>query len=330
MANLGVYATADEVKEYLENRDKDELVQDDNILLRFAVEASRKFDALTHRRFYPTLQTRTFDDPLWAIGNRVPRRVPVRSSTSHNSPLVRPGIGPNLRPGQLKVDEDLLEVVTLTTANGLTTIDAADQILQSGNNTNRLPADRIVLKSDGTTTIFTFSGTPQEANSVTGFWGFHNDWANAWSQVDTVQDNPLTSSATSVLVTDVDGIDEVGIAPRFREQNLIRFGAGASAEYSYVIDVNPHTEILTVIRGVNGTAAAEQVQNTDIYVFRPQPEITLALKVLATHSYRRKDSVGNAQDRTLASSTGVLILPSTLPDEVASMIGVYRKSARSR
>lgn len=331
MTNLGVYATYEEVKEYLDNRSQQDLNIDNTALKRFAVRASRRFDSLCFRKFYPTLETRTFDDPVQSASRaQGGRRVRVTVSAGDFGPLIIPPIASAIRPDVLKLDDDLLEVVTLTTSNGDITITAADRLLRTGNARNQTPYDRIVLKSDGTTTLFTFSGTPQDANSVTAFWGYHEDWANAWASMDTVQDDPLTSSETTVTVADADGEDENGLIPRFRAQQLIRFGTGTSAEYAFINAVNPEVNTLTVRRGVNGTTAAQQANATAIFVFRPMEDIVLAMLVLATYSYRRKDDIGRSSDRSLASSTGVLLLPARLPDDVTRTVETYTARSRGR
>lgn len=331
MSNLGVYATYTEIKEYLDNRAQESLNIDNALLQRFAVQASRRFDSLCFRKFYPTLLTRTYDDPVQSASRSLGgRRVRLAISSGDFGPLIIPPIASAIRPDVLKLDDDLLEVVTLTTSNGDTTIAAADQLLRTGNARNQTPYDRIVLKSDGTTTLFTFSGTPQDANLVTAFWGYHEDWENAWAEVDTVQDDPLTSSATTVTVADVDGEDENGLTPRFRAQQLVRFGTGTSAEYSFINAVNVEVDTFTARRGVNGTTAAQQAQGTAIFVFRPMEDIVLAMLVLATYSYRRKETIGKTEDRGMASSTGVLLLPPKLPEDVTRTLETYTARARGR
>lgn len=331
MTNLGVYATYEEVKEYLDNRSQQDLNIDNTALKRFAVRASRRFDSLCFRKFYPTLETRTFDDPVQSASrSRGGRRVRATVSAGDFGPLVIPPIASAIRSDVLKLDDDLLEVVTLTTSDGDITIAAPDQLLRTGNARNQTPYDRIVLKSDGTTTLFAFSGTPQDANSVTAFWGYHEDWANAWASVDEVQNNPLTATATTVTVIDADGEDENGLIPRFRPQQLIRFGTGTSAEYAFINAVNPEVNTLTVRRGVNGTTAAQQAQDTAISIFRPMEDIVLAMLVLATYSYRRKETIGKTEDRGMASSTGVLLLPSKLPEDITRTLETYTARARGR
>ena len=317
MATYGVYATMAQIKEYLVNL-KGEYVKDNQIIQRFALQASRRLDRACKRHFMPVRETRTYDHPGGGYTTAAyPQNITGPHLTSASSYVSTPAV--------LCVDEDLLEIATLTTQNGSTTISASNYFLKSGDEYNRSPYERIELKTDGTQTTFLYSGTTQQANSVDGFWGYHDDWDNAWAQVDTVQDNPLTSSDTTVTVADVDGVDEQGFTPRFHLQQLIRFGPDSSAEYAYITGKSEEANTLTVVRGVNGTTAAEQTQSTDIYVYRPMADIQEALLLLAVYSYRRKDSVGTVDDRALASSTGVLVMPPKLPEEVSSAISAYRK-----
>lgn len=318
MATYGVYATAEQIKEYL-TKEPGRFVDDDQRLMRFAVQATERFNRECKRQFRPVRETRLYDHP-GSFGGAV-----LQPSTGVSNPhLGNPTAFLSL-PSVLCLDEDLLEIVTLTTQNGGTTITSSDYLLKSGDNYNRSPYDRIELKTNGTQTVFLSSGTTQQSNSVDGYWGYHDDWDNAWVQVDTVQDNPLSSSAASVTVADADGADEMGFTPRFQRQQLVRFGSSSTAEYAYVIGKNNDADTIDVVRGVNGTTAAEQAQSTAIYVYRPMWDIVEAMQLLAVYSYRRKDSVGNADDRGLASSTGVLVLPPKLPEEVSSAISGYKR-----
>lgn len=316
MANYGVYATMDEVKEYLQGRSASNLIGDDQRIKRFCIEASRRFDEYCKRRFYPALQTRYFDHP---------------ASGSSGYTTTGTGIYPPTTPtavytatDQLRLDDDLLQLTAFTTDNGDTALSASDYYLMTGCSYNEPPYDRIAIRSDSSAAL-SYSDTPQRANAVSGLWGFHDDWANAWAAVDTVQNNPLSSSATSLTVASADGPDEQGLSPRLQIQQLIRFGSSASAEYAYISGKSGNT--LTIIRGVNGTTAAEQALNTVVYVYRPMWQIVQAVKILAAHSYRRKDSVGNSEDRALASPTGVILMPSTLPNEVTDMLRAYKRAA---
>ncbi len=291
----GVYATAYEVSSYLNILADDSHTIQDLRVLDFALQASRLFDAECNSRvFYPFRDTRLYDHPQQDIS-------------------------------VLLVDNDLQAVHTLTTQNGDDVISAANFYLRNGWNYNTPPYDHIELKRDSTQTVFLFSGTTQQANSVDGTWGYHEDYTSAWQQVDTVQDNPLSDSATTITVSDADGADEIGRRIRFQQQQLLRLGSSDPSEYAYITTVNYSTDKLTVIRGVNGTTAASAVQGTVIEVFRPQPEIIHALLTLAGYMYRRKDSVGSGVDQPLASA-GVLVLPAILPVEYKQILKKYKRS----
>jgi hypothetical protein len=292
--NACVYATFEELKQYFANSDGRDLTVDDNILKAFCVKASRKLDMAARRRFFPIFETVTYNQPF------------------------------NVKC--LEIDEDLLKVFSVITNNGDTTLDSSVYYLACGDNTNLQPYDRIRILSDEGDT-FTHSGTIEKANTISGLFGYHEDFANAWADLDTVQDDPLTALSTTLTVTDVDGLDEYGIDVKFKIQQLIRLGEDGDtpAEMCYITSLNAQTNTLTVIRGVNGTEAVEHLQGTKVYIYRPQPEIVEALQILATHSYRRKNSVGNVDDRAMASQTGILLLPSKLPGEVQELLDAYTK-----
>lgn len=294
MANVGVYATFYEVKEFLfGSEDQNDLQKDDRILQRFCVQASRAFDRYCHRRFYPIRETRCFDHPD--------------------------------RITELILDDDLLEVNTLTTDNGDTTVSASDYFLMTGDVYGRTPYSRIKMNADGDQFNFEYGETWQRANAVDGLWGYHEDWSNAWANLDTVQDNPLGAATTTLTVADADGEDENGLTPRFQEQQLIRFGTGVTAEMAFVTQVDNSANTLTIRRGVNGSTAAQQANGTAIYVYRPMDDIRSALLTLSAYYYRRRSSVGGADDRPLASATGVMIMPNRLPGEVKDALAAYKR-----
>jgi len=325
MADYGVYATMEEVKEYLTSTEEANFhPKDDQKIQRFCIQASRTFDSFCNRRFFPRLQTRYYDHPYTYSNEAYRFYLQGNSSAIGNYPNI-PTQYINL--SMLALDDDLLEMITLTTQNGNTIISSDDYFLMTGDDYNYPPYDRVVLRSDSSRTVFLFSGTPQQANSAYGIWGYNERYSQAWQQIDTVEDNPLSSSATLVTVNDVDGMDEQGLTPRFQLQQLIRFGNTTTSEMAYITSKDVDNNTITVIRGINGTTAVQQAQNTAIYVYRPQPEITLALMALATYSYRRPGNIGRPEiDQPIATSTGVVIMPPQLPNEVQSMVNKYKRS----
>ena len=288
---MNVYITYEELKEYLQGIEgAGQLTKDDKLLKQFCIKSSRLFDTFTDKKFYPRLETRNYDHP------------------------------PD--PCKLWLDEHLLAVTTLTTNNGGVTVDSSDYLLMKGEHYEFTPYNRIRLKSTGTTTRFTYTNEKFQANQIIGTWGYHDDWSNAFEDSqDSVQDGGgINASVTTVTVSGVDGTGRLGLTPRFKVQQLIKI----DSEYLWITAKDVENNTLDVIRGVNGTTAATHANLATIEIFRPMPHLVNTMEVLASHQYRRRNSVGGADDRAIASSTGLLLLPSRLPAEVQDMLMKYR------
>jgi hypothetical protein len=281
---MNEYMTFDSLREYL---GQDTSHKDAVLVKRITEIASRQFDRWCRgRTFYPQSATRYYDHPDDA--------------------------------SWLELDEDLLEVTTFTTKNTATSIAAADYFLMCGDTYNLTPYDRIVLKTDGDQTSLEYSGTAQKANAVTGIWGYHDDWSNAWEDSqDEVENDPLTASGTSITVNDADGAGLYGLKPRFQEFQLLKI----EDEYVYVTAVNATANTLTVVRGANGTTAASHVQDTTISIYQPMINVVQAAKDLAKYLYMNKDSTDG--DVTMFPEAGAVTVPQGLPITVKWAIEAY-------
>jgi hypothetical protein len=226
----------------------------------------------------------------------------------------------------LDVPDDILKVFSVVTENGSSTIDPDNYNLACGKDYNIQPYDRIIISSNVGDT-FNYSGTPEKSTAVTALFGYHEDYDNAWVALDTIQDVSITADDITFTVSDVDGEDEDGLPNRFKIQQLLRFGEDGEvpAEMVYVKGLNYQTNQITVNRGMNGTTAIEQLQDTVVYVYRPMQQIVEAMELLATYSYRRRYSVGSNEDRDIASPTGIVLLSSKLPGEVKDILEAYKK-----
>ena len=265
---------------------------DDTLLKTLCTRASGIWEMATRQRyFYPRSEERLYDHP---------------ADTS-----------------VLELDDDLLEVTTFTTANGDTDIDSGDYFLMCGESYNLTPYNRIVMKTSGDQTNLLYSGTTQQANSLTGIWGYHEDWDNAWwDSGDTVQDSEgISDSVATLTVTDSDGTDMLGLTPRFKIDSLIKI----DDEYMYVTArVAGETNTLTIIRGVNGTTAAAHDKDTVVYTYHVQDEINHWVMRLAAWLYRQKDSSAD-MDRAIVTDYGGMLLPSKIPSDVAEAALMYRR-----
>lgn len=181
-------------------------------------------------------------------------------------------------PTELLLDDDLLELTTLTNGDG-----------------NNIPLENVILLPDDAPaggvllmagSSFTWANSPVQAVSISGIWGWHNRWNEAWrASADTVQNNPLSSSATSLTVTDADGSDSNGETPRFQVGHLLSI----ESEYVRVLAVNTVSNVLTVLRGVNGTTAAAHPQNTPIYTYQPPADVAALALRWSSLLYREPD-----------------------------------------
>lgn len=181
---MNVYATLAQLRTFLESGGVTMSVDDDAKLISYLMMGSRLMDQIYKRRFYPLVETRTYD---------------YQNSTA------------------LTFDDDLLEVTTLAVEG--TTITASEYLLYP---LNKTPKGWLEMKDDSTEDL-SYSDRAQGAITVLGMWGYHDDWASAWADSqDEVKDNPLTAAATSLTVNDADGGDENGLTPRFAVGDLLK------------------------------------------------------------------------------------------------------------
>jgi hypothetical protein len=181
----------------------------------------------------------------------------------------------------LKLPEDLLILSELTF--GELTIGSTDYRLSP---TNTTPYDTLYLSPDamdGATydwdAMYTLSGT----------WGYVQNLSQAW----TVAQSSLSigsDSTTSITVT-------LSTAINYERLQYLKIGT----EYMQITDIDTDTDVLTVIRGVNGTTAAIH-SSAALYRFNVIDDVKKAATELAVYFYTRRTSAGNVQfsDGTVA------------------------------
>ena len=180
---------------------------------------------------------------------------------------------------ELLLDDDLLELTSLTNGDG-----------SSINLTDVIPvpdeAPFSYLRLTGSS-AFTWNSSPLQAVTVNGIWGWHDRPVEMWRvSGDTVQNNPLSSSGTSLTVTGAGGVDIEAIAPRFQVGHLLKI----DTEYLRVTAVNTATNVLTVLRAANGTSATSHTLNTPIYTYQPPAELNALALRWAGWLYKEADS----------------------------------------
>lgn len=170
-------------------------------------------------------------------------------------------------PRDLTLLDDLLQLQRLVNGDGRD-VDPHD-------------IETLPVASQGSVSVLRLNGAQRfsgpEAVQVTGLWGWHERWPEAWrGGVDRVQNDPLTATATTLRVRE-DG--------RFEAGQLLRLGD----EYLRLLAVDAAGHALRVQRGAQGTRAVEQGQGTAIDVYQPPAALTLLCLRLAAWLYREPD-----------------------------------------
>lgn len=286
------YATLYQVKSYLDLDDDED--KDDVRLSDLITRSVGAIDAYKGRRFDVRYEVRHYD---------VPKPAPdVYGSTD--------GVAAPLR-----LKDDLLEIVSLTNGDDVA-IAAANYTLEPA---DFYPKNRIWLFDESWTT--NSSGNSKQVIDVAGYWGYHSLYGSAWGDsLDTVENNPLSSSGTSITVNDANGVAGDGSNQRFQAGQMIKI----DSEFMYVTAVNNIANTLTVQRAYNGTTAAAHTQDKKIYIYRPMENIVFATIRMVAWRYRQKDA--DTFDRTAILGTGVQIIPSAMPADVKALLGSPKAS----
>lgn len=180
---------------------------------------------------------------------------------------------------ELLLNDDLLELTSITNGDG-SAINLSDVIPVPDE------APWSVLRLTGSS-AFTWNSASIQAVTVTGLWGWHDRPSSMWrSTGDTVQNNPLSASATLLTVADADAANTEQETPRFQTGHLLRI----ENEYLRVLGVNTTGNILIVQRGVQGTTAASHALNTPIDTYQPPAEIEALCLRRAVWLYKQFDN----------------------------------------
>ena len=280
------YATFHQIKAELP--DMGTAVTDwDAQMRRLAERASRMIDRLTGRTFWPSYETRYFEGngeaDLW-----IPDLMEV---------------------GSIAMSDDSGVTYTALAATDYYTL-GGDRLEYSATPIRIL---RMNQNSDGD---YTYWYTGQRSVRVVGWWGWHDDYGNAWrDSQDTVEDNPLTAVATTVTVNDADGADLWGETPRFQVGQLVKAG---SEQMLVRVVTAAATNTLAVSRGQNGTTAAEHAQNVALYVWQPPEVVRQAVIIQAARWFKRGQQA--YQDTGAAAELGQMTYTQKLDPEIQAML----------
>jgi hypothetical protein len=249
---------------------------DDAVIEDIISRASRRVDALTGRRFYPRVETRKFDTP-------------------YNE--------------QLWLDDDLLEIITLTNGD-LVAIASTDYIFKPQ---NEYPKYCVQLRD--TATIYftpTSASSYDEAISLAGIWGYRERYsADGWVSGSTLNEvGNITTAVLSFTATS---------GSAFARDQIIRL----DNEFMIVTDVTGN-EITVAARGANGSTAAIHLNAVAIKYWQQQDDIAGLTLEIARIMYRARYGE-NVETTAYTTPAGVVITPRSLPPWAQEVISRYQR-----
>lgn len=286
MSTQNAYATLADYKAWITMRGGDNSTDpaDDEVIELLLRGSSRYIERQCGRNFVPYIETRYFDTPTLDDTN-------------------------DLR--LLKLDDDLLEVISITNGDGTTVASTEYLLLNSDLKRNTTPYRYIRIK-DTSTSYWTLdsAGGKHGVISVNGIWAYRERYAtDAW----------LTGSTLAeALDTSETGYDMTSGAA-FTAGQLIRI----DNELSYVTSVSSNT-VNVATRPANGSTAAAHDTAESVTIWQVQDDIKETCLQIAQNTYAVR-SGQTAAGRITVSAAGIVIRPEEVPSLAQAVINSYRR-----
>jgi hypothetical protein len=193
-------------------------------------------------------------------------------------------------PTSVILDDDLLELSTITTSDGAT-LSPADVMLLPYNDQ---PASSIQL----------IDQTLYDAVTINGVWGWHDDYAAAWRNSGDTLGGDVLVVDNQLIVSDASAATVYGDAPRFQVGQLIRI----NTEIMQITAITAGTpdDTLTVRRAVNGSTLAAHGDGDLIDVYHPPADVVQAGLLWAAWLYRHADGNRHADGAVNAIPTAAI------------------------
>lgn len=202
-------------------------------------------------------------------------------------------------PRLLNLRDDLLSVITLTNGDG-STMSSSEYFLYPANET---PKRWIEPNDNGNP--FYYDGTKQQAITLTGQWGYQDQYEEG---VDSVQNTTEISASGTALEVATLGSFSVGMTLLIEDEQLF---------VKVVGDSN-----LAVLRGDNGTTAVAHANGTAIHAYTVPEDIMLCARALAARWLQR--TAASWSEATGVPEAGFLVT-ARIPTEIKEMIDNYRR-----
>jgi hypothetical protein len=282
MSQINGYSTLSQYKIWMSTRGLSGTpgadTSDDAVITQLIEAASRYTDNETGRKFYPAIETRLYDVPYDGDER------------------------------QLLLDNDLLEVLTLT--NGDTTVLTTTDYFTVPRNTS--PKFAIQLKDiSGYWWEADSNGSSQGVISVFGYWGYHREFSQrAWKSVGTTNSavNDTTTASFSCTTGHTVLIDTI-----VKINNEI-MQVKTSGTNTIAVDM----------RGDNGSTAATHLTAQTVYEWQPMIDIKNAVNMIVDNVYASRS--GQTQGgRISVTASGIVIRPEEVPAMAQRVINSYKR-----
>lgn len=237
----------------------------DEFFLELIREVSKDMNSVfpKPRTFWPRKATKAYTPPV--SGDQDYDRYNVSA------------LRPSTRPPRdfLLLDDDLLEASTLLNGDG-TTIASTKYILEPAND---YPKWKLKLRrTSGITWQPNSDGDYEQVVSLTGIYGYHDDYSAAWVDTGlTIQGGGINSSATSVTFSATSGL-KAGMLLKWE------------SEYVYLSTVGTPS---TIVRQVNGTSPAAHAAGVAVSYWQTMFNIQrVCRQAVAAHHNLRNNPMG--------------------------------------
>ena len=289
MPNL--YVTVTEIKGNAPDVIQPGTTKYDNALLRLSNKVCRWIDSYCNRSFYPVSETRYFS------GNGK-EKITIDDFISISA---------------LEYSEDDGVNYTALTESGNWYKARDDNFNHPGS------YDTLIIDPRAGAVLSSWP-TDFRGLKITAVWSYAEDRALSWeNSQDTVEDNPLTDSATTLTVNDVDGGNLWGITPRIFSGQILR----VEDEYIEVSATATEAETATIIRARNGTTAAEHAQNIQLDMWNATESAKQAALIMTTRSLERGlQGYGDARANV---EVGQMFFFKSIDPEALAYLDVLRK-----
>lgn len=154
----------------------------------------------------------------------------------------------------------------------------------------------------------------QQYVNITGYWGFHTDYLNAFQTNDALTAAITTTTQSTFTVTSVVGADIYGMTPRISAGDLVKI----DTELMFATYTDGATTV-HVLRGYNGTTAATHLINAPVYTYQVEEPVKAAV---AKQAGMRVARIGG-YNSVVVQGMSEIRYPADWLTEVWQMIGGY-------